>query len=86
MRCRGESFTLSRRDMLGMILLGLAGHTIYQMVFIRGLAHTTPGNTSLLMATSPIFVALYAPHPAGTERGNRIVWAGILLSFAGVCC
>jgi drug/metabolite transporter (DMT)-like permease len=83
MRLRGESFGLSRRDLVGVVLLGLAGHTLYQMVFIRGLANTTPGNTSLLMATSPIFVVLYA-HVLGVERGNRLVWAGILVSFAGV--
>jgi len=83
MLLRGESFYLSRRDVVGMILLGLAGHTIYQMFFIRGLASTTPGNTSLLMATSPVFVALYG-HILRIERGNRKVWAGIILSFAGV--
>ena len=35
------------------------------------------------MATSPIFVAIYG-HMLGIERGNRTVWTGIVLSFAGV--
>jgi drug/metabolite transporter (DMT)-like permease len=83
MRLLGESFYLSRRDALGMLLLGLIGHTVYQMFFIRGLARTTPGNTSLLMATAPIFVAIYGA-VLGIERGGPRVWAGILLSFAGV--
>jgi drug/metabolite transporter (DMT)-like permease len=82
-RMRGESLRLDRRDILGVLVLGLAGHTAYQWLFIHGIALTSSANTSLLMATSPIFVALYS-HLLGVERGNRIVWAGILLSFAGV--
>jgi drug/metabolite transporter (DMT)-like permease len=83
LRLRGESLSLRRRDVLPMLLLGLGGHTIYQWLFINGLARTTPGNTSLLMATAPIFVAVYS-HVLAMERANRTVWAGILLSFGGV--
>ncbi len=82
MRLRGESFSLARRDLLPVFGLGLLGHTFYQVIFINGLARTTSSNSSLLMATSPIWVAVFG-HLVGIERNNRLVWAGILLSFSG---
>ncbi|PKO22420.1 MAG: hypothetical protein CVU38_09590 [Chloroflexi bacterium HGW-Chloroflexi-1] len=80
---RGESFRLARRDLLPIVFLGLSGHTLYQLVFIFGLAETIPANSALLMATSPIFVAIYG-RVLGIERTNRLMWAGIALSFAGI--
>ena len=80
---RGESFRLARRDLLPIVFLGLSGHTLYQLVFIFGLAATIPANSALLMATSPIFVAIYG-RVLGIERTNRLIWAGIVLSFAGI--
>jgi len=80
---RGESFRLARRDLLPIVFLGLSGHTLYQLVFIFGLAATIPANSALLMATSPIFVAIYG-RMLGIERTNRLIWAGIVLSFAGI--
>jgi drug/metabolite transporter (DMT)-like permease len=82
MSLRGESFALPRRDLLPVMLLGLSGHTAYQLLFINGIARTTPANSSLLMATSPVFVAIYG-HLLGIERANRTIWAGIGLSFIG---
>ena len=72
-----------QHDILAMILLGLVGHTIYQALFANGLARTSPGNASLIMATSPIFVAILG-YLLRVERINRTMLAGILLSFAGV--
>jgi len=80
---RGESFRLARRDLLPIVFLGLSGHTLYQLVFIFGLAATIPANSALLMATSPIFVAIYG-RMLGIERTNRLIWDGIVLSFAGI--
>jgi len=80
---RGESFRLARRDLLPIVFLGLSGHTLYQLVFIFGLAETIPANSALLMATSPIFVAIYG-RVLRIERTNRLMWAGIALSFAGI--
>ena len=71
------------RDLARIVLLGLCGHTAYQIAFINGLARTTASNSSMLMATSPIFVAIYGSL-FGVERTNRTTWAGILLSFAGI--
>ena len=62
---------------------GLLGHTLYQLLFVNGMSLTTPANSSLLMATSPIWVAVlgYLLH---IERISRVTWDGILLSFCGI--
>lgn len=83
MRLAGESLRLESRDLLPVLFLGLCGHTLYQVLFINGLAYTSPSNASLLMATSPIFVAIYG-RILRIERSNRLVWAGIALSFSGI--
>jgi drug/metabolite transporter (DMT)-like permease len=82
-RLRGESFELRRHDILPIILLGFCGHTLYQALFINGLARTTPAVASLLMATSPLFVAIYG-YVLGIEHARPQVVAGILVSFLGV--
>lgn len=83
MRLRGESFDLRRADILPVIFLGFCGHTLYQAFFINGLARTTPAITALLMATSPLFVAIYG-YLLRIERARPLVLAGIGLSFVGV--
>jgi drug/metabolite transporter (DMT)-like permease len=83
LRLRGESMRLARHDLLPVVLLGLVGHTFYQLLFINGLARTTPANSSLLMATAPIFVAIYG-QVLRVERASGWTWAGIMLSFVGI--
>jgi drug/metabolite transporter (DMT)-like permease len=83
LRLRGETFRLTRRDLLPVIFLGLVGHTLYQLLFINGLAHTTAANSALLMATAPIFVAIYG-QVLRIERASIWTWAGIILSFIGI--
>lgn len=71
------------RDAGRIILLGFAGHGIYQVLFANGMARTGPGNASLIMGTSPIWVAILG-YFLGIERINRAMAAGIALSFAGM--
>lgn len=71
------------RDAGRIILLGLAGHGIYQILFGNGMAHTVPGNASLLMATSPLWVAVLG-YLLRIERINRVMALGIFVSFAGI--
>jgi drug/metabolite transporter (DMT)-like permease len=79
----GQSMAPSRRDWPAIIGLGLLGHALYQILFIGGMVLTTPANSSLLLATAPIWVAVlgYLLH---IERISRVTWAGILLSFCGI--
>ncbi|MEJ5198912.1 MAG: EamA family transporter [Anaerolineae bacterium] len=83
MRLRGESFALRRQDLVPVILLGFGGHTLYQACFINGMALTTPAVASLLMGTSPLFVALFGAL-LGIERLRPTVVVGIVLSFVGI--
>jgi len=83
MRWRREHLGVPRRDLVLLIVLGLAGHTGYQVLFINGLARSTPANTALIMATAPLFVALYG-QVLGIERISRVAWGGICLSFLGI--
>lgn len=83
MRLRRESFQIRRQDLVPVILLGFGGHTLYQALFINGMALTTPAVAALLMATSPLFVALFGAL-LGIERLRLTVIAGIVLSFVGI--
>ena len=74
---------MPRHDIVPIILLGLAGHTVYQAMFANGMARSMPANASLLLATSPIWVAILG-YALGIERISRLMFAGILLSFSGI--
>ena len=74
---------VDRRDWGRIIFTGLIGNTMYQVFFIQGLQRTTSGNSSLLISTHPIFIALLSA-AFGLERVTSRMWAGILLSFAGI--
>jgi drug/metabolite transporter (DMT)-like permease len=80
---RHEPIALSRLDVMRIALLGLGGHFAYQVIFIYGMARSSPANASLLMATSPIFVAIYS-HILSLERARPLAWIGIGLSFVGI--
>jgi drug/metabolite transporter (DMT)-like permease len=80
---RGEDLRWERSDFWRLLALGLVGNALYQILFIEGIAHTTASNSSLLLATSPIWVTLLS----ALLRQDRItptVAAGVGLSFAGI--
>jgi len=74
---------IKREDWLRVALVGLSGIGIYQICFTLGLNYTTASNSSLIIATSPIFAALFA-WLLGEEPITPRQIAGILLSFVGV--
>ena len=53
-----RSLRIQRGDFWKLLGLGLLGNGIYQILFMSGIARTTAGNTSLILATAPIFVAI----------------------------
>jgi drug/metabolite transporter (DMT)-like permease len=76
-----EPFT--RRDLRTLAWLGLVGHFGYQALFIGGLARTSVANSSLIIAASPVLIAVgsaFLRH----ERIGRLHWGGALLSMAGI--
>ncbi len=80
---RGGATPVARSAWPGLIGLGLIGHALYQVTFINGLARTTAGNSSLILAMVPLFVAILST-VLGTDRVLPRTWVGILLAFAGL--
>lgn len=72
-----------RQDWRRLLALGLLGHFVSELGFILGVAHTTASNSSLILATTPIWVALLGTL-GGIERQPTRAWIGIVLSFLGV--
>lgn len=64
-------------------VLGLIGTTLYQPMFINGLALTKASNSALILASTPIFIVLFN-RALGRERFARRGWFGIGLSLVGI--
>jgi len=80
---RREPLALSRSDLLKVIVLGILGNFCYQYLFIKAIDVTTASNTSLILATSPIFIALIS-WAFKIERLTWPGWVGIAISFIGL--
>lgn len=78
-----RNFTFHKEDFLRLFTLSLIGYVIYQLCFIHGVALTTASNSSLILATTPIFVALLSS-VLGIEKVERKIWGGVALSFSGI--
>ena len=79
----GLSFRVSRADLGRLALLGLVGNILYQPMFVIGLAHTTAGNSSIILASAPVIVAVES-HFLRVERLSARAWAGVWLSCLGL--
>ncbi len=74
---------ITRQDWLGLLGLGIVGHCFYQFFFIGGLARTTVANSSLMLAFTPVMIALVSA-ALGQERITKLHWVGAALSMAGI--
>jgi drug/metabolite transporter (DMT)-like permease len=74
---------ITRSDWLGLIGLGVVGHLLYQYFFIGGLARTSVANSSLMLAATPVVIALVSA-VLGQDRVGRLHWLGAALSMAGI--
>ena len=72
-----------RREALTLMLLGVLGNGLYQVLFIEGIAHTRAGNAALVLAATPAFVALIG-WMRGVERVSRRGMIGIAISVLGI--
>jgi len=77
-----QGFSLAKKDIWMIIFLSLIGNTIFQMFFIHGLNLTTVSNTSIIMAMTPVFVALLSSL-FKQEQIHWAAWLGIGISFVG---
>lgn len=63
--------------------LGIAGNSIYQVLFMIGLTRTSVGNVALLAGCSPVLVALFG-WLTGIEQLSRTMIAGVGLCVLGI--
>jgi drug/metabolite transporter (DMT)-like permease len=74
---------ITRADWLGLLGLGIVGHLLYQYFFIGGLARTSVANSSLMLAATPVVIALVSA-VLGQDRVGKLHWLGAALSMAGI--
>jgi len=74
---------IQRRDWLRLGVIGLVGHTVFQLLFILGLNYTWAGHSSLMLGLTPVFVALIGL-ALRIERVSARLWMSIWLAFLGV--
>lgn len=73
---------IRRNDIPLLVLCGLFGVAINQLLFFKGLSITTPINASLMMTTTPILILLLS----GIFHDEKITWLkilGVLLGAIG---
>ncbi len=75
-------FALAKGDGWKAVGLGVLGITAYQLFFIEAISVSSASTAAIIMATSPIFIALLST-ALGQERITWAGWLGIFISFAG---
>lgn len=83
LRASGPLALPDARDWPRLVLMGLLGNLVYQLLFIFGIDRTTAGNASLLLATTPAWTLLLTV-VVGHERPPPVVWTGVLGTVAGM--
>jgi drug/metabolite transporter (DMT)-like permease len=74
---------ITSTDWLSLVGLGVVGHFLYQYFFIGGLARTSVANSSLMLAATPVVIALLAA-VLGQDRVSGLHWVGAVLSMLGI--
>lgn len=82
-RVRQGGFGIPRAAWGRIALVGVIGTTVYQPLFINGLALTKASNSALILACTPAFIVLLN-RLFGQERFARRGWIGVGLSFVGI--
>jgi drug/metabolite transporter (DMT)-like permease len=78
-----RSLSIRKKHVAYFVMLALIGNTAYQLFFINGIALTTATNSSLILATTPIFIILFGALLGVEKLSSRIVQS-VLLSFLGI--
>ncbi len=79
----GGGWRIERCHWPRILLLSFSGYTVYQYLFISGIAGTTATNTAILFGTAPVLISLLSSF----FKQERIVWTGwlgICLAFLGL--
>ena len=78
-----EGIGISKNHYRRILMLGLLGVGLYNILWTCGIYRTTSANASLLISTSPIFTGIYAI-AIKQEKVSRKTWTGTLLAFWGI--
>jgi drug/metabolite transporter (DMT)-like permease len=74
---------VTAREWRSLVLLGIVGTGLYQLLFLAGVARTSVANSSLIFGCTPVAVAIMSS-VAGHDRLTAGRWAGAALSFTGI--
>ena len=83
LRWREGSVGLPRRDVLPLMLLGLAGFGLYQDLWATALGQTTASNSALITAATPVSTMLIAA-AVGSDTLSPAKLIGAFIGFSGV--
>ncbi|HEV2130176.1 MAG TPA: DMT family transporter [Longimicrobiaceae bacterium] len=83
LRLRGPIRWPTRHDFPRFLLVGILGNVLYQLAFIYGINYTRAGNASVMMALTPLVVALLSWR-VGHEQPGPLTWFGGACSLMGV--
>ena len=83
LRWREGSIGLPRRDLVSVLGLGALGFGAYQILWTTGLTTVPAGDSALLIAATPVIVALLSV-VARSDVLTPLKLVGVIVSFAGV--
>lgn len=81
---RGIWIPIRREDRWNLVILGLTGNLLYQLLFIFGLERTFSANSAVMLGTIPVWVAVVSHLSSSDEKMNRNKVIGVILAFTGV--
>ncbi|MGE5677074.1 MAG: DMT family transporter, partial [Pseudomonadota bacterium] len=79
----GETFRLRREDILKIVMLGVFGVGLYNILWTAGIHLTTASNAALIVSTSPTFAQLYMQF-TGAEKVGGKRWVYTFVAFCGL--
>lgn len=80
---RGQSLRYPSGDSLKILFMGFLAMGVYIFFFLEGMKGSTAAEGAIILATSPIFTAIFAAL-AGQEKFNRGALFGAFVAFTGV--
>jgi len=82
-KARGYSLKVDRQDFWPLVGIALVGNVLYQLFFIIGVDYTYSANSSVILGTIPVWVALLS-HLFTDEKLTQYKAIGIGLAFTGI--
>ena len=74
--------TVERRAARRLVVLGMLGNGVYQVLFILGVVRSSVATAALIVASTPAFIAILG-RLMGVEALQRRQWGGIALQVLG---